>query len=202
MRFNPDPKARKQASCWFSLPSARTSRTSSRACRRSGARALPSTIRAPRDEDSLPRSATRLANAGCRRRRQAPGRGSPCPPGFGRRVMLEQHERGPVPVGELGPDPPGRLGDRGGRRAGLGDHGQVAGLRTGRQPHPEVSNTLPIGDAGRVAPEWFVGDQLAERRQALRRRWRENRSSLPAGWRAETSIASLLLPYLRSILME
>ena len=116
--------------------------------------------------------------------------------------MLEQHERGPVPAGKLGPDLPGRLGDQGGRRAGLGDHGQVARLRTGRQPHPEVSNTLPIGGAGRVAPERFVGDQLAEQRQALLRRWRENRSSLPAGWWAETSIDSLLLSYVRSILVE
>jgi hypothetical protein len=65
-----------------------------------------------------------------------------------------------------------------------------------------MSNTLPVGGAGRVAPERFVGDQLAERRQALRRRWRENRSSLPAGWWPETSITSLRLSYLRSILVE
>lgn len=61
-------------------------------------------------------------------------------PGLGCRVMLEEHEEGPVPASELGPDLPGRLGDRG-RRAGLGDHGQVARLRTSRPPHPEVSNT-------------------------------------------------------------
>jgi hypothetical protein len=101
-------------------------------------------------------------------------------PGLGRRVMLEQHERGAVPAGELGPDLPGRLGDRG-RRAGLGDDGQVAGLRTGRQPDPEVSNTLPACGAGRVAPERFVGDQLTERRQAIRRGWRQNPRFL-SGW--------------------
>ena len=84
--------------------------------------------------------------------------------------MLEQHERGPVPAGELGPDLPGRFGDRG-RRAGLGDNGQVAGLATGRQPHPEVSNALPVGGADRVPPERFVGDELTERRQAIWRGW-------------------------------
>jgi hypothetical protein len=101
-------------------------------------------------------------------------------PGPGRRVMVEQHERRPVPAGELGPDLRGRLRHPGSRRAGLGDRGQVAGLRADRQPHPEVSNALP-GRAGRVAPERFVGDQLPERRQALRRGGCENRSSLPAG---------------------
>ena len=98
--------------------------------------------------------------------------------GLGRRVMLEQHERGAVPAGEFCPDLPGRLGDRG-RRAGMGDHGQVARLRTRRQPHPEVSDTLP-GRADRVAPKWFVGDQLTERRQAIRRCWRQNPQFLPA----------------------
>jgi hypothetical protein len=98
-------------------------------------------------------------------------------PGLGCRMVLGQHERGAVPAGELGPDLPGRLGDRG-RWAGLGDHGQVAGLTTGRQPHPEVSNTLP-GRADRVLPERFVGDQLTERRQAIRRGWRQDPSSFP-----------------------
>jgi hypothetical protein len=142
-----------------------TSRTSSRACRRSGAREQPSTVRARRDGDCPGRSATRPASAGCRRRRCGPGRGSPRLPALGCQVVLEQYERGPVPVGELGPDLPGRLGDRA-RRAGLGDHGQVAGLTAHCQPHPELSNALP-GRAGWVPPERFVGDQLTQRRQAI-----------------------------------
>src|SRR5271165_5844708 len=32
---------------------------------------------------------------------------------LGREVMLEQHDGGPVPAGELGPDEPGGLGDGG-----------------------------------------------------------------------------------------
>ena len=96
--------------------------------------------------------------------------------------------------GELGPDMPGRLDDRG-RRAGLGDHGQVAGLRTRRQPHPEVSNTLPVRGAGRVPPKRFVGDQLAERRQAIRRGWRQHPQFLPAGQWTETRLASAVAAY-------
>jgi len=92
--------------------------------------------------------------------------------------MSGQHERRPVPGGELGPALPGSFGDRG-CRAGLGDRGQVAGLRIGRQPYPQVSSTFP-GRAGRVAPERFAGDQLAERRQVIRRGWREDPGSLPA----------------------
>ena len=164
---------------WFSLPGARTSRTSSRACRRSGP-----VNRHPQFEPGM----TGILLGGrphAQPVRAAVGadadqvEGLPAFPGLGRRVMLEQHERGPVPAGELGPDLPGRLGDRG-RRAGLGDHGQVAGLTTGRQPHPEVSNTLP-GGADRVPPERFVGDQLTERRQAIRRGWRQDPRFLPAG---------------------
>jgi hypothetical protein len=68
----------------FSLPSARPSRTSSRARRRSGAREPPSTIPARRDGDYPAWSATRPASAGCRRRRCGPGRGSPrLPPASG-----------------------------------------------------------------------------------------------------------------------
>jgi hypothetical protein len=93
--------------------------------------------------------------------------------------MSGQHERGPVPAGELGPDLPGRFGDRG-CRAGLGDRGQVAGFRIGRQPHPQVCGTFP-GRAGPVAPERVVGDQRPERRQVIRRGWREDPGSLPAG---------------------
>ena len=66
-------------------------------------------------------------------------------------------------------------------QAGLGDDGQVAGLRTGRQPHSEVSGTLPACSAGRVPPEGFAGDQFTERRQASRRGWRQNLRFLPAG---------------------
>jgi len=98
---------------------------------------------------------------------------------LGCQVMLEQHERGPVPAGEHGPDRPRRLGDRG-RRVGIGDDGQVAGLRTGRQPDPEAGNTLP-GRAGRVAAIRFVGNQLTERRQAIGRGWRQDPRFLPAG---------------------
>jgi hypothetical protein len=118
--------------------------------------------------------------------------------GCGRRMMLEQYQRGPVPAGELGPDGPGRLGDRG-RGCGLGDHGQVAGLGTGRPPHPEVSNAVR-GRAGSVVPERLVGDLLADRRQAVRRGGRQDFRFLPWTSGAGTSIASLLLPYAYSIL--
>jgi hypothetical protein len=73
------------------------------------------------------------------RRSQASSVAAVCHP-----LMLEQHERGAVPADELGPDLPSRLGDRR-RRAGLGDHSQVAGLRNSHQPHPEVSNALRSG---------------------------------------------------------
>ena len=100
-------------------------------------------------------------------------------PGLGCQVMLEQHERGPVLARELGPDVPGGLGDLG-CGAGLGDRGQVAGLRTCGQPHTEMSDALP-GRAGPIPPERLVGDQLAERRQAVRRCGRQNLRFLPTG---------------------
>ncbi len=78
--------------------------------------------------------------------------------------MLKEHKERPVPAGDLGPAVPGGLGDRG-RGAGFGDYGQVAGLS-----YTQVSYTLPGDDAQRVAPERVVGGQLAERRQAVRRR--------------------------------
>jgi hypothetical protein len=94
-------------------------------------------------------------------------------------VMLEQDERGPLPAGQLGPDVPGAL--RGlVRGACLGDHGQVAGFRTGRQPHPEVSDALRRA-AGPVAPERLVGDQFPDRRQAVGRGGRQDLRFLPAG---------------------
>jgi hypothetical protein len=86
-------------------------------------------------------------------------------PGLGCRVMFEQHERGPYPRASPAQICPADSGDRG-RRAGLGDHGQPAGLTTGRQPHPEVSNALPVGEADRVPPERLVGDELTERSRA------------------------------------
>lgn len=76
-------------------------------------------------------------------------------PILGRWVVLEQHERWPVPAAELGPDLPGGLSDLG-RGAGLGNHGQVAGLRSDGQPDAQASGTLP-GRAGPVAPERVVG---------------------------------------------
>ena len=54
----------------------------------------------------------------------------------------------------------------------------TAGLTTGRQPHPEMSNTLP-SRADRVPPKRFVGDQVTERRQGIRRGWRQDPSSFP-----------------------
>jgi hypothetical protein len=54
----------------------------------------------------------------------------------------------------------------------------VAGLRTSRQPHSQVSSTLP-GRAGPVPPEGFVGDQLTERWQAIGRGWRQDTRSFP-----------------------
>jgi hypothetical protein len=88
-------------------------------------------------------------------------------PSSGCKLMLEQHERGPVPAGEHAPDTSRGLGDLG-RDAGFGDDGQVAGLRTCGRPHAQVSGTLP-GRADRVPPEGLIGDQFPERRQAIRR---------------------------------
>jgi cbb3-type cytochrome oxidase subunit 3 len=82
-------------------------------------------------------------------------------------AMLEQHERPPVPAGERVPDMPYRLSDLR-RGAGLGERGQVAGLRTRSQPDTQMSNALP-GQADRVPPERLVGDHLPERRQVIRR---------------------------------
>lgn len=59
----------------------------------------------------------------------------------GRQVVLEQHDRRPVPAGKRGPDMPCRLGDAG-ARAGLGDHGQVARLRAGGQPQAQMGNVF------------------------------------------------------------
>jgi hypothetical protein len=151
----------------------------SQACQRSGAREPPSTIRAGVT------GILRLGRPHAQPVRAAVGadadqaEGLRAFSGLWYRVMLEQHERGPVLAGELGPDLPGRVDDRG-RRASLGDRGQVAGLTTGRQPHPQMSNTLP-GRAGRVPPKRFVVDQRTERRQVIGRGWRQDPWFLPAG---------------------
>ena len=87
----------------------------------------------------------------------------PAFPGLRCREVLEQDKRGPVPAGESGPDVLRRLGDPGGG-AGLGDHGQVAGLRIRGEPPAEVGNARP-GGAGRIGPERLVGDQIPEWRR-------------------------------------
>jgi hypothetical protein len=87
--------------------------------------------------------------------------------------VLEEDERGPVPVGELGSDLPGGLGGGGGR-AGFGDDGQVAGLRRCGQLHPQVGNTLGGHRGSGVVPEQIISDQLAERRQARSRGGRQH----------------------------
>jgi hypothetical protein len=66
----------------------------------------------------------------------------------------------------------GRLRRRG-RGAGLGDDGQVAGLRTRGKPRTQVRDTLPGRIAERVAPERLVGDQIPDRRQVIRRGGRQ-----------------------------
>jgi hypothetical protein len=71
----------------------------------------------------------------------------PAFPGLRCREVLEQDKRGPVPAGESGPDVLRRLGDPGGG-AGLGDHGQVAGLRMRSEPPAEVGNARPVAPAG------------------------------------------------------
>jgi hypothetical protein len=58
---------------------------------------------------------------------------------------------GPYVRARAVPDVLRSLGDLGGG-AGLGDHGQVAGLRIRGEPPAEVGNARP-GGAGRIAPE-------------------------------------------------
>jgi hypothetical protein len=69
-------------------------------------------------------------------------------PGLRCRIVLEEHEGRPVPVG---------------RGAGCSHYRQVAGLSTCGQPQAQVSYTLPSHDAQPVVPERIVGDELAER---------------------------------------
>ena len=83
-----------------------------------------------------------------------------------RQLVLEQHDRRPVPAGKPGPDMPGRLGDAG-CRAGLGDHGQVARLRADSQPHAQMPNVFPARACRRIPPERFIGDQFPELRQVI-----------------------------------
>jgi hypothetical protein len=180
------------------LPRPRTGRTSWPAGRQSGAHRWPSTVPALHHgvlgrgrPDTQPVRAAVSADSD-----QVESLRAMC--GLRCQVMLEQDERGPVPAGQLGPDVPGGL--RGlVRGACLGDHGQVAGFRTGRQPHPEASDARR-GRAGPVAPQRLVGDQLPDRQQAARRGGRQDLRFLPAGQWAETSTASLLLPYACSIM--
>jgi hypothetical protein len=84
----------------------------------------------------------------------------------GCQVVLEQHDRRPVPAGKLGPDMPGRFGD-GGCRTRLGDHGQVARLRAGGQPYAQMRNLFRVQACRRIPPERFVGDQVPELRQVI-----------------------------------
>ena len=91
---------------------------------------------------------------------------------LGRQVVLEQHDRRPVPAGKPGPDMPGRLGDAG-CQAGFGDHGQVARLRASGQPHAQMRNLFPVPASRRIPLERFVRDQVPELRQIIHRGGRQ-----------------------------
>jgi hypothetical protein len=88
--------------------------------------------------------------------------------------------------------------------AGLGDDGQVAGLRTGGQPHAQMSDTLPGRCTQRVAPERLVGDQIPDLRQAAREAGVRTSiaASFPLPYYVHTIQASLLLTYIYSILVR
>ena len=145
----------------------RTSRTRSRACQRSGARERPSTTPARHDGDCPPGSATRGTSAGSRQRRCGPGPGSPFPPEPGRGVVLEQHEGGPVPARQAGPDPPGRFSDRDDATS-LGDNSQVT-RRSGRSgPDTQMPDPFPRQAPRRVPPERVINEQPAKRRKVIR----------------------------------
>ena len=69
-----------------------------------------------------------------------------------RRMMLEQHEGGPVSASQVSPDPPGRLADRG-DAAGFSDHSQVTRRSSRSGPETQVPDPFPRQAPRRVLPE-------------------------------------------------
>jgi FAD binding domain len=84
-----------------------------------------------------------------------------------RGMVLEQHEGGPVPANQAGPDPPGRFRD-GGETASLGNNSQVTRRRSCSGPDTQVPDPFPRQAPRRVLPERVINEQLAKRRKVIR----------------------------------
>jgi len=78
---------------------------------------------------------------------------------LGRQVVLEQHDRRPVPAGKRGPDMPGRLGDAG-ARAGPCDLNEVEIKWLETIQRPVHSGLIEVGDERRVHAVGFDRESI------------------------------------------